>query len=140
MSTPVPALTCSSTMWPSEAGPDVAQRTAPGRALASVSSPLKSLACRAEVPSSSTGDAMTLTTGTMSLAGSNGDAPRCGFSASGLMAAKPRVCPSVALATASRPMLPLAPALLSTSTLCPSKGVSRSAKSRATLSATPPGG
>ena len=141
MSAPVPAFTCSSTMWPSEAGPDVAQRTAPGLALAASISALKSLAASAEVPSSSTGEAMTLTTGTMSLTGSNGDLPRCGLSTSGLMAAKPRLWPSgAALATASMPMLPLAPALLSTTTLWPSTGARRSASRRATLSATPPGG
>ena len=35
--------------------------------------------------------AMTLATGAMSLAASNGDLPRCGFSTNGLMAEKPKL-------------------------------------------------
>ena len=128
-------------MWPSDAGPEVAQRSAPGRLRAAAISAGKSRAASAGVPSSSTGEAITLATGTMSRVGSNGDLPRCGFSTSGLIAAKPSAWPSgAALATASMPMLPLAPALLSTTTLWPSAGTSRSASRRATLSATPPGG
>ena len=91
MSTPAPAFTCSSTMWPSDAGPDVAQRSAPGLALAAATSSLKSLAASAGVPSSSTGEAMTLATGAMSPAASKGDLPRCGFSTNGLMAEKPKL-------------------------------------------------
>ncbi|OQC08219.1 MAG: hypothetical protein BWX79_01707 [Alphaproteobacteria bacterium ADurb.Bin100] len=91
MSTRAAAFSCSSMMCPSEAGPEVAQRTAPGLARARASSSLKSFASVAGVASSSTGETITLATGTMSLAGSNGDLPRCGLSASGLIAAKPRV-------------------------------------------------
>lgn len=113
---------------------------APGLALACASRSRKSRALLAGVPSSSTGEYITLATGTMSLAGSKGDAPRWGFSARGLMAAKPSVWPSVALATASRPMLPLAPALFSITTGWPSTGESLSASRRATTSLTPPAG
>src|SRR3989344_254335 len=68
-----------------------AQRTAPGLACAAAMRSLKSAALLADVPSSSTGEYITLTTGAMSFWGSNGDLPRCGLSASGLTAAKPRV-------------------------------------------------
>ena len=86
----LPAI-CSSMMWPSDACPEVAQRTAPGFACAVASKSLKSVALLAEVPSNSTGEYITLTTGAMSFCGSNGDLPRCGLRASGLTAAKPRV-------------------------------------------------
>ena len=140
MSTFAPALSCSSITWPSEAGPEVAQRTLPGLALAMASSSFMSLACVALVASSSTGEYITLATGTMSRAGSNGDLPRWGLSATGLIAAKPKVWPSVDLATASTPMLPLAPALFSITTDWPSAAAMRSPSARATTSLTPPGG
>ncbi len=84
-------MMCSSMMWPSEARPDVAQRTSPGLALAAASSWRKSRAAVACVPSSSTGEYITLATGAMSRTGSNGGLPRCGLSTSGLMAEKPSV-------------------------------------------------
>ncbi len=70
MSTLARALICSSVMWPIVARPEVAQRTAPGLARAAASSALKSLPSNAGVASRTTGENMTLTTGTMSLSGS----------------------------------------------------------------------
>ena len=64
---PAAARSCSSMMCPSEAWPEVAQRIAPGRALASASSPAKSRAALAGVAISSTGEYMTLAIGWMSL-------------------------------------------------------------------------
>ena len=114
---------------------------APGRALASASSPAKSRLVLADVATSSTGEYMTLAIGWTSLRGSYGSLPRWGLSTSGLMAEKPRVAPSgTALATASMPMVPLAPARLSTTIVTPSWADSRSARARATVSLTPPAG
>jgi len=78
-------------MCPSDACPDVAQRTVPGWARARAIRSLKSVARLAGVPSSNTGEYITLTTGAMSFCGSKGDLPRCGLSARGLTAAKPNV-------------------------------------------------
>ena len=84
-------MICSSMMWPSEARPAVAQRTSPGCALAWATSALKSAAVERAVPSSSTGEYITLVTGTRSRCGSNRGLPRCGLSVSGLMEEKPSV-------------------------------------------------
>ena len=91
MSTLARALICSSVMWPTVASPDVAQRTAPGLARAAASSEAKSLPSNAGVASSTTGENITLTTGTMSLSGSYPTLPMCGLSTSGLIAANPIV-------------------------------------------------
>ena len=57
------------------------------------------------------------------------------------MAEKPSVAPSgAALATASMPMVPLAPARFSITIVMPSWAESRSASARAMVSLTPPAG
>ncbi len=64
----------------------------------------------------------------------------CGFSVSGLIAANASVWPSSAFATASMPIVPPAPARLSTTTAWPRSTRSFSAIMRATTSFTPPAG
>ena len=84
-------MMCSSMMWPSDASPDVAHRTWPGCALAVASRLRKSRSLAACVPNNSTGEYITLATGTMSRVASYGGVPRCGLSTSGLIAEKPSV-------------------------------------------------
>ena len=84
-------FTCSSTICPKEASPAVAQRTVPGLRLACVSKSLKFFDGSAVVAKISTGEYITLTTGTKSFWGSKGTAPKCGFKATGLIAEKPIV-------------------------------------------------
>ena len=82
--------TCASMMWPSVATPDVAQRTAPGRC-ARVRAGRRIRRLVAGVASSSTGEYITLATGTKSFSGSKALAQSSGFSISGLMAEKASV-------------------------------------------------
>jgi hypothetical protein len=60
------ACNCSSIRWPSEAGPEVAQRIVSGQSLARASSSRKSRAAATGVASSSTGESITPATGVKS--------------------------------------------------------------------------
>jgi hypothetical protein len=128
------AAMCTWLPWPAEP-----KLTLPGFALAFAISPRRSRTSLFGGTATTIGPVATLVIATKSFFGSKGsDAYRCGLTVKMLPEAISSVWPSVALAAAAAPMLPPAPARLSTTTFWPQIADNFSPTIRATTSVLPP--